>query len=160
MTVSEENRRTFEDQWLKREDMREKRRAERAAKGDSGPENTSTTPLTEDGVRQALEPGFVSAAYFLRFKFDPNHYALAGREQLEGRDVLKIEYYPSQLFREGRTRPNKGGTQARRRDREQDEQERGLTLWVDPAEHQFSSTTSRTWTSTSCPADRSCASTA
>ena len=50
VTISEENRRKFEDEWLKREDMREKRRAERAAKGDSGPENTSTTPL--DGRRR------------------------------------------------------------------------------------------------------------
>jgi hypothetical protein len=32
-------------------------------------------------MRQALEPGFVSAPYFLKFKFDPNHYALAGRER-------------------------------------------------------------------------------
>ena len=124
-------------QWLKREDMREKRRAERAAKGDSAPENTSTTPLTEDGVRQALEPGFVSAAYFLRFKFDPNHYALAGREQFEGRDVLKIEYYPSQLFREGRTRPNK---EVRKRGVEIENKMNKnavVTLWVDPAEHQI-----------------------
>ena len=137
VTVSEENRRKFEDQWLKREDMREKRRAERAAKGESGPENTSTTPLTEDGVRQALEPGFVSAAYFLRFKFDPNHYALAGREQFEGRDVLKIEYYPSQLFREGRTRPNK---EVRKRGVEIENKMNKnavVTLWVDPAEHQI-----------------------
>ncbi len=137
VTVSEENRRKFEDQWLKREDMREKRRAERAAKGESAPENTSTTPLTEDGVRQALEPGFVSAAYFLRFKFDPNHYALAGREQFEGRDVLKIEYYPSQLFREGRTRPNK---EVRKRGVEIENKMNKnavVTLWVDPAEHQI-----------------------
>jgi hypothetical protein len=32
-----------------------------------GQEAASTTPLTEEGVRQALEPGFISAAYFMRF---------------------------------------------------------------------------------------------
>ena len=37
VTVSEGDRRTFEDLWLKREDLREKRRAERAAKGDRRP---------------------------------------------------------------------------------------------------------------------------
>ena len=73
--------------------------------------------MTEDGVREALEPGFVSAAYFLRFKFDPGQYALAGREQLEGRDVLRIEYYPTKLFNEGRTRPNREYASATRRSR-------------------------------------------
>ena len=137
VTVSEENRRSAEELWLKREDQREKRRAERAAKGETGPENTSTAPLTEEGVRQALEPGFVSAAYFLRFKFDPNHYALAGREQFEGRNVLKIEYYPSKLFSEGRTRPNR---KIRKRDAEIESKMNKsavVTLWVDPAEHQI-----------------------
>ena len=137
VTIGETDRRKFEELWLKREDMREKRRAERAAKGDTGPENTSTAPLTEDGVRQAIEPGFVSAAYFLRFKFDPNHYALVGREQFEGRDVLKIEYYPSKLFSEGRARPNK---ELRRRDAEIENKMNKsavVTLWVEPAEHQI-----------------------
>ena len=44
----------------------------------------------------------MSYAYFLRFRFEPNHYALVGRESLDGRAVLRIEYYPSELFREGR----------------------------------------------------------
>ncbi|MEP7116459.1 MAG: hypothetical protein ABI880_02685 [Acidobacteriota bacterium] len=40
----------------------------------------------------------MSAAYFLRFKFESGHYALAGKEQLGGREVLRIEYYPARLF--------------------------------------------------------------
>jgi len=48
--------------------------------------------------RQQSEPNFVSAAYFLRFKFDPGRYALAGKEQLGGREVLKVHYYPAKLF--------------------------------------------------------------
>ena len=85
----------------------------------------------------SAEPAFVSWAYFLRFRFEPGHYALAGRETFEGRDVLRIEYYPTELFREGRTRPNR-----RVRDRD-DEVEAKMnkvslvTLWVDPEAHQI-----------------------
>jgi hypothetical protein len=137
VTIGEEDRRKAEETWLKREDEREKRRAEREKGAKPEQEAASATPLTEDGVRQALEPGFISAAYFMRFKFDPGHYALAGRDQFEGRNVLKIEYYPSKLFDEGRTRPNK---ELRKRNAEiQAKMNKGalVTLWIDPAEHQI-----------------------
>jgi hypothetical protein len=137
VTIGEADRRRAEAQWIKMEDEREKRRAEREKRQSPEQDTASTTPLTEDGVRQALEPGFVSAAYFLRFKFDPGHYAFAGREKLEGREVLKIEYYPSKLFSEGRSRPNK---ELRKRDSEiQAKMNKGalVTLWIDPAEHQI-----------------------
>ena len=32
------------------------------------------------------------------FKFEPGNYYLAGREQLEGQQVLRIEYYPTRMF--------------------------------------------------------------
>jgi hypothetical protein len=137
VTIGEEDRRKAEALWIKMEDQREKRRAEREKRETPEQENAGAVPLTEDGVRQALEPGFVSAAYFLRFKFDPGHYALAGRDKFEGRDVLKIEYYPTKLFSEGRTRPNK---ELRKRDSEiQSKMNKSalVTLWVDPAEHQI-----------------------
>ena len=137
VTIGEEDRRKAEALWIKMEDQREKRRAEREKRETPEQENAGTVPLTEDGVRQALEPGFVSAAYFLRFKFDPGHYALAGRDKFEGRDVLKIEYYPTKLFSEGRTRPNK---ELRKRDSEiQGKMNKSalVTLWIDPAEHQI-----------------------
>ena len=137
VTIGEEDRRKAEALWIKMEDQREKRRAEREKRETSTQENVDAVPLTEDGVRQALEPGFVSAAYFLRFKFDPGHYALAGRDTFEGRDVLKIEYYPTKLFSEGRTRPNK---ELRKRDTEiQAKMNKTalVTLWIDPAEHQI-----------------------
>jgi len=144
ITIGEEDRRKAEAAWIKLEDEREKRRIEREkrlaarATGSTTAEVVeSTAPLTEDGVRQALEPGFVSAAYFLRFKFDPGHYALAGRDQYEGRTVLKIEYYPTKLFHEGRTRPNK---ELRKRDAEiQTKMNKSalVTLWIDPTEHQI-----------------------
>ena len=95
--------------------QREKERAGEEAKADAAaepappdPDAAPATPSSvEDMARASLEPRFVSAAYFLRFKFDPGHYALAGRERLNDRDVLHIEYYPSKLFNEGRTRPNR-----------------------------------------------------
>jgi hypothetical protein len=34
----------------------------------------------------------------MQFKFDPGNYYLAGRETLDGRNVLRIEYYPKKLF--------------------------------------------------------------
>ena len=39
----------------------------------------------------------MSEAYFMDFKFEPGNYYLAGREKLEGHDVLRIEYYPTHL---------------------------------------------------------------
>ena len=56
-------------------------------------------------IRQTREPQFISSAYFLRFKFEEGKYALVGRETLDGREVLRVEYYPTRLF---------GGTDRRR----------------------------------------------
>jgi hypothetical protein len=144
--ISETERAASEKQWIERERRREKRRQEREKNeaAESGaaetekPDAVSDTPSgVEDVAKGSLEPQFVSAAYFLRFKFDPGHYALAGRERLNDRDVLKIEYYPSKLFSEGRTRPNK-----RVRDKDEQINEKMnkvslVTLWIDPAEHQI-----------------------
>ena len=87
--------------------------------------------------RNRQEPRFVSAAYFLRFTFDPGQYALAGREPLDGREVLRIEYYPTKMFLEGRLRPNR---ELRKRDDQVEEKlNKGslVTLWIDPATHQI-----------------------
>jgi len=98
VVIGETERRKAEADYLKREEARDKRRADREKERSTPAEGSSATDVTGDGVRQALEPGFVSAAYFLKFKFDPGQYALAGRETLEGRQVLRIEYYPTKLF--------------------------------------------------------------
>jgi hypothetical protein len=142
VTISDADRRKAEELYVKREERRAK--GVTVSVGTSGvkvEKHDGETPLTEDGVRQALEPGFVSAAYFLKFKFDPGQYALAGRETFDGRDVLRIEYYPTKLFTEGRTRPNK---ELRKRSQERGEQiERQMnkvsmvTLWVVRAEQQI-----------------------
>jgi hypothetical protein len=147
--IGEKERATAETSWIARERRREAREKERAkerakdAAGDAAapaaePEPASPPPAGVEEVMQGtLEPRFVSAAYFLRFKFDPGHYALAGRERLNDRDVLKIEYYPSKLFTEGRTRPNRN---LREKDDEIDEKMNKVslvTLWIDPKEHQI-----------------------
>jgi len=134
--LGEAERRKAEADYLRREERRDKRREDRektAAADDGSP----ATEVIGDGVRQALEPGFVSAAYFLKFKFDPGQYALAGRETFEGRPVLRIEYYPTKLFSEGRTRPN-----AKVRGRDVDIEPKMnkaalVTLWVEPTAHQI-----------------------
>jgi len=35
---------------------------------------------------------------FFDFNFDPGNYLFAGREMFEGREVVKIEYYPTEAF--------------------------------------------------------------
>ena len=165
VTISEADRRKAEEQWLRRETSREerrKRRAEREAKGEppekDGGKAVVITPTTikvidgtqqsgapaeapsnmEDVLRQGIEPQFVSSAYFLKFRFESGHYALAGREKIDGRDALKIEYYPrAGLFNDGKSKPNK---KVRDKDDEIEEKMNKVslvTLWVDPATHQI-----------------------
>ena len=92
----------------------------------------------DDLLGQGGEPQFVSSSYFLKFRFERGHYALAGREKVDDREVLKIEYYPETgLFNEGRTRPNK-----KVRDKEDEIEEKMnkvslVTLWVDPKTYQI-----------------------
>ncbi len=137
VAISEGERRKEEDEWLKRQRSRQARRDTR---------NGTTSELTdpnvppgtvEDVLKQSVEPEFIQAAYFMRFKFDEGQYALVGPEQLAGRRVLKIEYYPTLLFTEGRTRPNK---KVRERDDEINAQMNKtslVTLWIDPVERQI-----------------------
>ena len=135
--ISETERRKAEDDWIKKEQQRDARRDRRDAPAGRSAADRRRRPATADGVRQALEPGFVSAAYFLKFKFDPGQYALVGRETLEGRPVLRIEYYPTKLFSEGRTRPNR---KVRERDVDIEPKMNKtalITLWIEPAARQI-----------------------
>jgi len=163
VTISEADRRKAEAEWLRRETSKEerrKRRAERAAKGleeekdnkavvitpttikvvdgDQSPTTAEAPSNMEDVLRQGMEPQFVSSAYFLKFRFESGHYALAGREKVDGIDALKIEYYPGAgLFSDGRSKPNK-----RVRDKDDEIEEKMnkvslVTLWVNPATHQI-----------------------
>ena len=143
--IGEEERRRQEARWLAREQFREKRRAEIAAGKQPPDVARSQISIGPAGVnanfeaelRDTLEPGFVSAAYFMDFKFEQGQYALVGREKYEGRDVLKVEYYPMKMFTGGRGRPNR---QLRERNKEIGQQMNKVslvTLWVDPEDRQI-----------------------
>jgi hypothetical protein len=140
--VSEPDRRKYEDSYLRRQQRRDQRRARRAAeRGEPLP--PPSPEAMGDLLRQQAEPNFISAAYFLRFKFDPGRYALAGRETIDGKEVLRVEYYPTRLFddeKDDKTRAERRSEQARGRDRrDPDDDERIeqqmnkaslVTLWV------------------------------
>jgi hypothetical protein len=142
VTISEKERRKAEDDWVRREKRREEREKKRADRDGEPAATAAATPVespasVEDILRQGAEPRFVSAAYFLKFKFESGHYALAGRETYEGRPALKIEYYPELLFNEGRTRPNR---KLRERDDEIEEKMNKVslvTLWIDAETRQI-----------------------
>ena len=118
VAIGEAERRREEDEWLRREQRRDN-----------------------------PEPRFLSSAYFLRVKFDPGQYALAGREAIDlpappagsgtATELLRIEYYPTKLFTEGRSRPNR-----RVRDRDQDVEQKMnkaavIVMWVEPVAAQI-----------------------
>ena len=95
-----------------------------------------------DGLlRQVREPQFVSSAYFLRFKFEEGKYALVGRETLDGHDVLRVEYYPSNLYTDRQRR--RMARDHDPRDPKDAEIQRMMnkvalvTLWIEPDAHQI-----------------------
>src|SRR5262249_4165283 len=119
VTISEEERRKAEDDYLKQQKARDAARQRLAARGggdgaapqDAGPKDV------ESLIKQTREPEFISSAYFLRFKFEQGKYAFVGHEQLEGKDVLRIEYYPARLFTHEQDRQaNARGGRGRGRD--------------------------------------------
>ena len=163
--VGEADRRKAEDEYLrrtKRRDARGRQAGPENAPSDStgagavarpdnndnndNIDNTDDAPTNVDGlIRQTRQPQFVSSSYFLRFKFDEGRYVLAGREKLEGRDVLRIEYYPTKLFDENDNRGRRGrGDNRSEKDKRQEASFRRLlnkvaliTLWVEPSSHQI-----------------------
>lgn len=140
VAIGDAERRKYEADWVGRERRRHERIRERAARegpGVGAPVEPANPADLDAVLAPGLEPRFVSAAYFLRFKFEPGQYALVGRERLFDRDVLRVEYYPKELFREGRARPNR-----RLRDRDVEIEDKMnkvslVTLWVDPAARQI-----------------------
>jgi hypothetical protein len=119
VTLSEADRRKYEDNWLKEEKEREEEHAKKAA-AKAQVHRSAEEPQVMDVqsfIREGGEPRFVSEAYFLEFKFEPGNYYLAGREKIENRDVLRIEYYPQRLF-------NDDDDDRRRRDEERAREQR------------------------------------
>lgn len=162
--LSEADRKKAEEQWLRRQknrDEREKRNAERRAKGEKEEPATTTVSIgpkgvdvstsddkdtaaqptitnTEDMLRQVREPEFVSSAYFLKFRFEKGHYALAGRDNINGIQALKIEYYPQEgMFKEGKSKPDKKVKDEDDKIEQKMNKVSMVTLWVDPKTYQI-----------------------
>ena len=149
VTVAAGERQKYEATWIAAEKRREQRQKERDAKKPAPEDAPAPTADVgaQDVVGQSLEPRFISEAYFMRFPFEPGNYYLLGRDTVEGRAVVIIEYYPSRLFHShDRQAPAKPGDKPVRRDRDaemEDEIQRDMnkvtrvTMWVDPQEHQI-----------------------
>ena len=115
VTVGDAARKEYEDDWARARARaaraKEKRRTRRdketgsAEAPDAAHVGRSRRP---SGASPIPTPRFVSEAYFMDFKFEPGNYYLAGREQLEGQQVLRIEYYPTRMFNDRRRRQGRG----------------------------------------------------
>ncbi len=163
-TIGDADRRKAEDEYLRRSQRRDQRanadgRVSVEANnggakvtidaGDAGDAGDGDTLSSVDGlIKQTRQPQFISSSYFLRFKFDEGTYALVGREKFEGRDVLRVEYYPTKLYSgEGRGRGRRGDSRTpeeQAKDERQTAELRRLmnkvaliTLWIEPASHQI-----------------------
>ena len=81
VAIGEDERRKYEDEWISREKRREFRRSAK-----DGPPGPTRRPTRASGrfPPPEIEPRFISAAYFMDFKFEPGNYALVGRETIEG----------------------------------------------------------------------------
>jgi surface antigen Omp85-like protein/surface antigen-like variable number repeat protein len=165
--IAEDARERYEARWIRRERERQERKAKNDKDGKDDKESSDVSITTEGvqvnvgGTPMPTEPRFVSEAYFMDFKFEAGNYYLAGREQLEGHEVLKIEYYPTKMFGDDERRESRSGEQEdgnrkpapkpdpkdEKRDRQRKQVENEIerrmnktaliTLWVDPAEHQI-----------------------
>ena len=156
VTVSEAERREYEDEFLRRAKEREQEAAERGETkaGEKTPERQAEAAAPADMeafLSQTRRPQFIDSAYFLKFKFEAGKYALVGRETFENREVLRIEYYPTRMFA-GKNEPedpgDPGGDDARE-EKPSRENATGaavarlmnkvalITIWVEPATHQI-----------------------
>ncbi len=144
VTISEEERRKYEDEFLKRQQAREPKADVRVDDRAAAIEPEGL-PDVQSLIRQSRAPQFISSAYFLRFKFEEGKYAFVGRETVDGRELLKVEYYPARLFSSGQD------SRARRRaeGRKLQDDNYGamleqmlnkvslVTLWIEPSAHQI-----------------------
>jgi hypothetical protein len=146
--IPEAERRAYEERWMKselsRREFRTKRDDKRAQEG--------KPPAMS--VPSVNEPRFISESYFMDFKFEPGNYYLAGKETVDGKEVLKVDYLPTKMFddtKETKDTKESKDTKERPRDRRRDEKEQRIedeisrkldktsqvTLWVDPQTHQI-----------------------
>lgn len=155
VTLGEDERRGYEARFLKREQARERRRVQvgpvvvegsTPPPPDRGAAVEGEVPTDAQGlIGQTRQPQFVSSAYFLKFKFEEGKYAFVGRETVDGRELLKVEYYPAMLFsKEQNSRQHRRDLgDKNREDNEEAMLEQMLnkvslvTLWIEPSAHQI-----------------------
>ncbi len=153
VTVGDAARKVYEDNWSKGErgrlERQRKKEQEKTGDGKDAPKGEVELPIDDPagpaGASPIPTPRFVSESYFMDFKFEPGSYYLAGREQLEGKNVLRIEYYPTRLFdgddnereRKQRERQSERSKREAQRIERQMNKTARVTIWVDPAEHQI-----------------------
>lgn len=132
--IPDTDRKKFEAEYLERQRRRDRQ----------GADDTREVNDLDGLIRQTREPQFVSSAYFLRFKFEQGKYALVGRETLDGRDVLRVEYYPERMFtgsdrrRAPSAEPPSADEKARQAEfRRMMNKVALVTLWVEPTAHQI-----------------------
>ena len=103
--IDDATRRGYERSWLREEERR------RAGLDQGDP-----------------EPRFITDFfYFLEWALEPGDYYFVGRETVAGREVVRIEYYPTGPFwEEAGERINRGVIKTSM-----------LTLWIDPEIHQI-----------------------
>jgi hypothetical protein len=154
VSVSEDDRRKAEDEYLHRIKEREKRREQ--GQGQGGSVSVGSGGVTvehadpadqnfDSFIKQARQPEFIESAYFLRFKFEEGKYAFVGKEKFEGQDVLKIEYYPTRLFsheQDVKTKKEEKKTKTREDDLDATIEKMMnkvslVTIWVEPKANQI-----------------------
>jgi hypothetical protein len=157
VTISERDRRKYEENYLRRAKGRDKRELERikSAEGKADGKEVQAERVPEDPpasldafLAQTRQPQFIDSAYFLKFKFEQGKYALVGRETLDGQDLLRIEYYPARLFSNDRDR--EAEREKRRKPDEKPKDNRWdakmeemmnkislVTIWVEPKSYQI-----------------------
>jgi hypothetical protein len=149
VAVPESERRQYEADYLRRVKARDRRYGRGGAPiapavTEPTGQNAGETDV-QNFISQTRQPQFVDSAYFLRFKFDPGRYAFVGREDFEGRQVLRLEYYPAKLF------SHEQEQQQRRREQNRTDEKRDesaaieqmlnkvslVTLWIEPESRQI-----------------------
>ena len=148
VTIGEADREKYEQRFLSRVKARDERSKERE-KETPGTETVEPAPADlQSLIQQTREPQFVSSAYLLKFRFDRGRYAFVGRETIDEREVLRIEYYPTNLFADepgtrAEARVNSVAGPKSRQDAYGDEMQRLMnkvslvTLWIEPGQKQI-----------------------
>jgi hypothetical protein len=140
VTLSDKDRRAAESEWIARHRGQDARPDAAPAATTSGSSSAGGGDL-EQVLKLTREPQFVSAAYFLKFKFEPGRYAFVGREQYDGRTVVRVEYYPTRLYADDHEGRDEHGTQEPKGEDAKIERQMNkvalVTLWIEPDAHQI-----------------------